>query len=77
MRYECRAEDHLAADWKTPDENWTCPQCDRTYTPEQTVAWPSEDPAHSWHNAPLQGSQADYIRYWVERGYADPPLFGI
>lgn len=75
-RYECRAPDHSVADWKVPTESWTCPGCGSTYRPEQSVAWPADDPAHEWNEVPTAGTQEALRRFWSERGMKVGP-FGI
>lgn len=76
IRYECRSADHWAADWKAPTESWTCSVCGRTYSPEQRVPWPVDDPTHWWNEAPASGTQEDFRRFWSERRIQSGP-FGI
>ncbi len=77
IRYECRNNDgHCVADWKEPQESWRCPECGKTFDPQEAVEWPADDPDHCWHSAPEQGTQDDYKTYWQSKG-VKPPRFGI
>jgi hypothetical protein len=76
IRYECTTGNHHVADWKGPDEPWTCPDCGRRFQPDAAVAWPSEDPYHPWRQWPQEGTQANFLAFLRARGYDSPP-FGI
>jgi hypothetical protein len=75
IRYECRAPDHWSADWKVATEAWSC-MCGRTFTPDQRVSWPVNDKGHWWNEAPAYGTQADFRKFWSERGL-EPGPYGI
>jgi hypothetical protein len=70
IRYECKNGDHFAADWKDPDQSWTCCKCRRTFQPSEAVAWPADDSSHWWRQAPLTGSQSDYRKCFTAWGLA-------
>lgn len=77
IRYECDRDHGWVADWKLPGESWECPECRRTVDPDGCVEWPSNDANHPWNRVPTQGSQADYQRYWKDRGVVGRLPFGI
>ena len=77
IRYECVRPDHRYADWKEPQEWWTCPACQSRYSPAQSVPWPVHNRAHPWHEAPRRGTQRTYIDYWLAKGVKQAPVFGI
>ena len=71
IRYECHV-----ADWKEPHEDWTCPKCQKRYTPDYSVRWPADNRHHSWWRVPQRESQAFYLDYWRKLGHDSSP-FGI
>ncbi len=75
IRYECQGPGHWVADWKVPTKKWTC-SCGKTYSLDQRVPWPADDPTHRWNQAPASGTQEDFRRFWSGRGMKVGP-FGI
>jgi hypothetical protein len=78
IRYECRhTNGSVRAGWKPQDELWKCQTCDAVLSPDQSVAWPIDDPKHPWRAAPEKGTQAEYQAFWGQLGADRRPRFGI
>ena len=67
IRYECHhADGSSVADWKEPQESWTCPVCRRNLGPSEAVPWPVDVPGHPWWTVPQGMTYTEACDYFEQ-----------